>query len=151
MNANSTTHRMGDEVGGGGSEPVRPGYVRPARVPIIRTSTVHFDVNPTLPEVVAYAEWRGWRAAGFSVVTVAWQELHWTDDGWKTVHLLSSNDVPCPITNGAFILPVKPGTPVEFALHVGLECHAPHDRAGAREVGSLWFNDHGKNYRQVTK
>jgi|GEM_PF-2058472 len=151
MNANSTEHRTGDEPGGGGSEPVRPGYVRPTTSPIVRTSRLHFDVNPTLPEIVAYADARGWLARGFDVLTVAWQELHWTVDGWKTTHKLSSHDVPCPITAGFFTLPVKAGTTVEFALHVGLKCRAAQDAAGARDIGELWFNDDGKNYRQVTK
>lgn len=149
MNANSTEHRTGDEPGGGGSE--RPGYVRPTTSPIVRTSRIHFDVNPTLPEIVAYADSRGWLASGFDVLTVAWQELHWTVDGWKRTHKLSSHDVPCPITAGFFTLPVKAGTTVEFALHVGLKCRAAQDAAGARDIGELWFNGAGKNYRQVTK
>lgn len=142
---------MGDESGGGGSEPFRPGYVRPVTSPTVRTSQLHFDVNPALPEIVAYAEDRGWPSSGFSAISVSWQELHWTADGWKTVNKVSSTDVPCPITQGYFTVPVKPGTTLEFALHVGLQCRAPQDTAGAREVGELWFNDSGKNYTQVTR
>jgi hypothetical protein len=151
MNANPTEHRMGDEPGGGGSEPLRPGYVRPVTSPTVRTSQLHFDVNPTVPEIVAYARNRSWAAHGYAVVSITWQELHWTTDGWKTVNKVSSNDVPCPITNGWFAVPVKPGTQVEFALHVGLQCRAPQDTAGAREIGDLWFNDAGKNYTQRTR
>ncbi len=64
---------------------------------------------------------------------------------------VSSTDVPCPITQGYFTVPVKPGTTLEFALRVGLQCRAPHDTAGAREVGELWFNDAGKNSTPVTR
>ncbi|MBL8919829.1 MAG: hypothetical protein JNJ54_13255 [Myxococcaceae bacterium] len=141
---------MGDEAVAGGGELLRPGYVRPSSAPIIRTSRIHFDVNPTLPEVVAFAEAQGWRARGFTAVSIAWQELHWTSDGWATVNKVASTDVPCPITGGWFSLQAKPGTPVEFAVRVGLQCRAPQDTAGARETGELWFNNAGSNYAQVT-
>jgi len=141
---------MGDESGGGGSD-FRPGYVRPVTSPTVPTSQLHFDVSPALPELVAYAENRSWPAHGFSAVSISWQQLHWTVDGWKTVNTVSSNDVPCPITNGWFTVPVKPGTSVAFALHVGLQCRAQQDTAGAREVGDVWFNDGGKNYSQITR
>lgn len=151
MNANVTDHRMGDGSAGTGGEQLRPGYVRPITSPVIRTSRIHFDVNPTLPEVVAFATARGWPAQGYSNVLIAWLDLHWTHDGWQTVNRLSSADVPCPITNGWFSLPVPAGTEVEFALHVGLQCRAPEDTAGCRDTGELWFNNAGANYRQTTK
>lgn len=150
MTATSSEHRMSDEASGGG-QALRPGYSRPISSPVVRSSRIHFDVNTGLPEVVAYVRSRGWVAQGFSDVSVAWQELHWTTDGWRTVHRLSSHDVPCPITAGWFTLPIKPGTRVEFALHVGLECRAPEDSVGAREVGDLWFNDAGRNYQQTSQ
>jgi hypothetical protein len=148
---NTTEHRTPDESVAEGGELLRPGYVRPSTSPILRTSRIHFDVNPTLPEVVAYAGAQGWLAKGFTALSVSWQELHWTSDGWATVNKVSSMDVPCPITNGWFSLPVKPGTTVEFALHVGLQCRTPQDTAGCRETGELWFNDGGVNYTQVTR
>jgi hypothetical protein len=142
---------MQNEVNTSGGA-ARPGYVRPSTAPIIPTATIHFDVNPLLPEVVACAEGRGWRAQGFSVLSIEWQELHWTTDDWKTVNRLSSTDVPCPVTNGRFSLPgVRPGQTVEFALHIGLGCHATQDTAGVRDVTDLWFNNDGKNYRQVAR
>lgn len=149
---NTTEHRTGDELAvGGGGEVLRPGYVRPSTSPIIRTSRIHFDVNPTLPEVVAFAETQGWLAKGFGALVVAWQELHWTADGWATVNKVASTDVPCPISNGWFSLQVRPGTTVSFALRVGLQCRAPQDTAGCRDTGELWFNNGGANYSQVTR
>jgi hypothetical protein len=40
---------------------------------------------------------------------------------------------------------------VEFALHVGIACHAPQDTAGARDEAGLWFNNDGRNYLQITR
>lgn len=114
-------------------------------------STLHFLVHPGLPELQREAERRGWFSRGFTTLSVTWIELRWTRDGWKTQHAVSSDDVPCPVMNGIFQLDdCPPGTPVEFALHVGLACHAPHDSAGAREVGEVWLNNDGKNYTQTT-
>jgi hypothetical protein len=151
MNATSTEHRTGDEVGGPGVG-TPSGHVRPITSPIVRSSSVHFDVTPQLPEVLALARARGWLEQGFSVLTITWQELHWTVDGWQTVNRLSSTDVPCPVTNGHFALPgVAKGQMVEFALHVGIACHAPQDTAGARDEADLWFNHDGRNYLQITR
>ncbi|MDX2010994.1 MAG: hypothetical protein SFW67_12415 [Myxococcaceae bacterium] len=151
MNATSMEHRTGDE-GGGLGLPATSGHVRPTTAPIVKSSSLHFDVNPQLPEVRALARTRGWIDQGFTVLTITWQELHWTADAWKTVHRLSSTDVPCPVTNGHFALAgVAPGTAVEFALHVGVACHAPQDAAGARDEADVWFNNEGRNYEQHTR
>ncbi len=115
-------------------------------------STVHFLVHADMLELHREAEARGWLQRGFTALTVPWLELHWTSDGWKTLHVVSSNDVPCPVVNGTFHLPgCTPGTEVEFAVHVGIACHAPADTAGARDVAELWLNNGGKNYRQTTR
>lgn len=115
-------------------------------------STVHFAVHPGMDEIQQLARARGWLDQGFTHLTVTWLELRWTADGWKTTHLVSSDDVPCPVVNGTFHLAdCAPGTEVEFAIHCGVACHAPQDTAGARDVGELWFNNGGQNYRQVTR
>jgi len=128
------------------------GVVRPMQTTVERHSTVHFLVHDGLPELKTYAEHRGWIERGYTSLVVPWLEMHWTTDGWKTLHVLKSTDVPSPMVNGYFHLPkVPPGTEVEFAIRVGLNCRCPGDNAGAREVGELWLNNHGRNYRQITK
>lgn len=120
-----------------------------ARGPV---STVHFLVHGEMKELRQEAEARGWGQRGFSALTIPWLELHWSTDGWKTTHVVSSNDVPCPVVNGTFHLAgCAPGTEVEFAIHVGLACHAPGDTAFARDVGELWLNNDGKNFQQTTR
>ncbi len=115
-------------------------------------STLHFLVHPGLPELQREASRRGWREKGFTSLSVTWLELRWTADGWRHLHTVSSDDVPCPVVNGTFQLRgCAPGTEVEFAVRVGLACHAPHDTAGVREVGELWLNNDGKNYTQHTR
>lgn len=115
-------------------------------------STIHFLVHPGMHELQREAEARGWLARGFTSLTVSWLELRWTDDGWKTTHTVSSNDVPCPVVNGTFHLSgCAAGTEVEFAIRVGLACHAPHDTAFARDVGELWLNNDGKNFKQFSR
>lgn len=128
------------------------GYVRPLHTTVPRTAAVHFLVHEGMPELAAYAQARGWPQQGYHRLTTPWIELHWTTDGWATAHVLKSTDVPCPVMNGWFSLPnVAPGTEVEFAVHVGVSCHADTDTAGARDVGELWFNNHGSNYKQHAK
>lgn len=120
-----------------------------ARGPV---STLHFLVHPGMAELQREAEARGWNKRGFTTLSVAWLELRWSNDGWKTMHALSSSDVPCPVVNGTFHLSgCAAGTEVEFAIHVGLACHAPHDTAGARDVAELWLNNDGRNYVQTTR
>lgn len=115
-------------------------------------STVHFSVHPGMVEIQDEARRRGWFELGNTHVTVTWLELRWTDDDWKTSHIVSSDDVPCPVVNGTYhLVGCKPGTEIQFAIHCGIACHAPHDTAGARDVGDLWFNNSGQNYRQVTR
>lgn len=115
-------------------------------------STVHFLVHGDMIELRREAEARGWLTRGFSALTVPWLELHWTSDGWKTTHVVSSNDVPCPVVNGTFHLSgCAPGTEVEFAIHVGLACHTPGESAFARDVGELWLNNDGQNFKQTTR
>lgn len=128
------------------------GLVRPATTPLEQRSSVHFLVHGGMPEVRAYAHSREWPERGFTQIAIPWQELHWTADGWQTVNVLSSTDVPSPVVNGFFHLPRIPaGTEVEFAIRVGLSCHCPGDVGLAREVGELWLNNAGANYRQRTK
>lgn len=120
--------------------------------PVAPTSSLHFLVHPAMVEVQDYAAQRGWFAQGFTTLSIEWLELHWTSDGWKTTHVLSSTDVPCPVVNGFFFLPNVPrGMEVEFALRVGVACHAPHDTAGSRETGELWLNNAGANFKQSTR
>lgn len=115
-------------------------------------STIHFLVHPAMVELQREAEARGWNSRGFTTLSVAWLELRWTTDGWKTTHTVSSNDVPCPVVNGTFHLQgCPPGSEVEFAVRVGLACHAPHDTAFARDVGELWLNNDGKNFKQTSR
>lgn len=126
--------------------------VRPTTATITPTSAVHFLVHPAMQEVQAYVQQRGWFAQGFTSVSIEWLELHWTTDGWKTTHVLSSTDVPCPVMNGFFFLPNVPkGVEVEFAIRAGVACHAPHDTAGVRDTGELWLNNAGANFRQPTR
>jgi len=128
------------------------GLVRPASTPLEKHSAIHFLVHPGMQELKAYAHGRSWPEHGYTQIAVPWQELHWTTDGWKTANVLSSTDVPSPVVNGYFHLPRVPaGTEVEFAIRVGLSCHCPGDVGLAREVGELWLNNGGKNFRQVTK
>ncbi len=120
-----------------------------ARGPV---STVHFLVHGEMSELKKLAESRGWTQKGFTALTVPWLELRWSNDGWKTTHILSSNDVPCPVVNGTFHLAACPaGTEVEFAIHVGVACHKPGDAAFARDVADLWLNNGGKNFLQTTR
>ena len=127
------------------------GITRPVTATVPQVSSITFLVHPGMPEVVALAESRGWLAQGFTTLSVAWVELHWTLDAWKTPHVLRSTDVPCPVVNGAFFLPNVPvGADVEFAVHAGLACHAPQDTAGIRETSDLWFNNAGVKYHQTT-
>ena len=115
-------------------------------------SSIHFDVHAGLDEVQRYAREKGWLKAGFTQLTFPWLELRFTTDGWKTTRSLKSTDVPSPVTKGAFTLhDVPKGTTVEFAIHVGIVCHAPNDAAGYRERGELWLNNAGRNYSQVTR
>lgn len=128
------------------------GAVRPTTAAVYPASTVHFVVHAQMPEVLAYAAERGWPAQGFTRLTVTWLELRYTTDGWASSHALHSTDVPCPVVNGFFFLPNVPaGQEVEFAVHAGLACHAPTDTAGSRDVGDVWFNNGGANFRQRSR
>ena len=116
------------------------------------TGAARFNVHAGMEELKAYAREQGWLHKGFTQLTVPWQELRFTTDGWKTTQTLKSTEVPSPIVNGFFNLPNVPkGTPVEFAIHVGVASHAPGDAAGYREAGELWLNNAGRNYSQVTQ
>ncbi len=128
------------------------GLMRVAPATPAVSSTVHFVVHGAMPEIQAYAQSRGWFERGHHVLSTPWQELHWTVDAWKTVHVLKSSDVPSPVVSGHFVLPgVSAGTDIEFAIHVGVACHAPHDTAGARDVGDVWLNNGGANYQQRSR
>jgi hypothetical protein len=113
---------------------------------------VHFHVHSELAEVRAYAKAQGWLDRGFTHLQIAWLELRYTTDGWKTTQVLRSTDAPSPVVGGYFFLAGVPaGTEVELAVHAGLFCRAPTDLAGYRERGSLWFNNGGRNYRQFSR
>lgn len=115
-------------------------------------STIHFLVHPAMAELQREAEARGWTGRGFTALSIAWLEVRWTTDGWATTHTVSSTDVPCPVVDGTIHLSgCAPGTEVEFALRVGLACHAPHDSSFPREVGEVWLNNASQNYRQTTR
>ncbi len=128
------------------------GLTRPVTLPIPAvTSSVNFVVHAGMDEVQALARERGWFDKGFTTLSIPWTELHWTLDGWKTQKVVRSTDVPCPVVDGDYMLAnVAPGVEVEFAVHAGVSCHAPHDTKGARDSADLWFNNHTANYRQVT-
>lgn len=158
---------MKSESGVGG-QPIKPGAadkaivepkigdefmsmrIEPSRQ--LPSSRIHFDVHPGMPELRAYAAEKGWLRAGFSHLTIPWQELVFTTDAWATKQSVKSTDVPSPLVNAFFNLPNVPkGTTIEFAIHVGIACHAPGDAAGYRERGELWLNNAGKNFTQVTQ
>lgn len=124
----------------------RPGAVLPR-------SSIHFLVHPDMSELRALADAEGWFARGWTSLEVTWVELRYTTDGWRSMRTLRSTDVPCPIVNGHFFLPDVPaGTVVEFALHVGLGCRAPHDDPGqVRAETALWFNNDGRNFQQPSR
>lgn len=128
------------------------GLSRPITAPVPTvTSEVHFLVHAAMAEVQRLAQERGWLERGFTALTIPWTELHVTLDNWKTVKVISSSDVPCPVVNGSYLLAnITPGTEVQFAVHAGVACHAPHDTAGARDTAELWFNNDGQNYVQTT-
>lgn len=124
---------------------------RPVSAPVAPRSHLHFLVTPELAEVQAFAESQGWLEKGYTQLLISWLELHYTTDGWATVKVLKSTDVPSPVIDGRFYLPAIPaGTEVTFALRVGLACRLPADTQGLRESGELWFNNRGANYRQTT-
>ena len=138
-----------------------PGYVEPHPLPpgavvgpgrAAPTSTIQFVVDPGMRELKDFASSQGWAAKGFTHLSVPWQEIVYTTDNWKTTRTLKSSDVPSPLVNGRFTLPNVPrGTQIEFALHVGVACQAPSDIAGYRERGSLWLNNDGHNFKQVSQ
>ena len=135
--------------------PPRPSGPRHEMAAVLRearaVSTIHFFVHPAMAELQREADARGWTHRGFTALSVPWLELRWTKDGWATTHIVSSTDVPSPVVGGVFhLVDCEPGTEVEFAIRVGLACHAPHDTAFPREVGEVWLNNDGQNYRQVT-
>ncbi len=115
------------------------------------SSRIHFNVHPGIAEIQRYVHDMGWVAKGNSVITIRSQEVRWTTDNWKTTNVLMSLDVPSPIVNGFFSLPNVPkGTPVKFAILVGLSSHHPSDSAGARDFGSTWLNNDGQDYTQTS-
>jgi len=108
-------------------------------------STVHFEVHPGLEEVQAAA-----RANGWSRVSAEADEVVFTTDGWKTMHVLKATDQPPTLApDGRIFLPdVKQGTEVEFAVRVGVH----HGVASTPETRTeVWLNNRGHNYRQVTR
>jgi hypothetical protein len=116
------------------------------------TSRIHFAVHTGMDELKAFAAEKGWTREGYTQLSVPWQELVYTTDNWKTTLSLKSTDVPSPIVNGFFNLPNVPkGTTIEFAIHVGVACHAPSDIAGYRERGDVWLNNGGRNFTQVSQ
>ncbi len=129
-----------------------PATTRPVQPGLNPLSAVHFAVHTEMPELINGAHERGWYTRGHSQLCINWQELHYTTNGWKTVHVLKSTDVPCPVINGNFYLPNLPaGSPVEFAIRVGYGCRAPEDTGGYRDCAEHWFNNQGANYQQTTR
>lgn len=115
-------------------------------------AAIHFDVTESTAEVRRFAAERGWFEKGFTALSIAWRELHFTTDGWSTSWVVKSTDVPSPVVDGWFLLPrVKAGETVEFALQVGITCRTPEDHAMFRDQGALWFNNGGRNYTQVAQ
>jgi hypothetical protein len=116
------------------------------------TSRAHFVVHAGMDELQAYAKAKGWTDAGYTQLSIPWQQLVFTTDSWKTTQTLKSADVPSPVLNGFFdISNVPKGTTVEFAIHVGVASHAPADIAGYRERGDLWLNNGGRNFTHVSQ
>lgn len=115
-------------------------------------SRIHFEVHPGLDEIQRYAREKGWLQAGFTELSIAWLELRFTTDGWKTTQTLKSTEVPSPVVDGWFSLADVPkGTAIEFAVHAGVACRSPSDAAGVRERGETWLNNGGKNYTQLSR
>jgi hypothetical protein len=132
------------------TRPAAPFLVHSAALP--PSSVVHFHVGPEMEDVKRFALAQGWLDKGYTALGIAWLELRYTTDGWKTTRVLKSTDVPSPVVGGFFFLPGVPkGTEVELAVHAGVFCRAPGDVAGYRERGSLWFNNGGRNFRQVSR
>lgn len=120
--------------------------------PGVPTALVHFLVHPLMAEVQAFAHEHGWPSRGFTVLSIAWLEMHYTTDGWATSRVCRSSDVPSPVINGwYYLLQVRSGEEVEFAVQAGIGCRAPEDRAGLRDQGAVWFNNGAANYRQTAR
>lgn len=114
-------------------------------------SRVHFVVHAAMPELQALARERGWLSKGYSHLSFPWQELVFTTDGWRTERRVKSTEVPSPLVDGYFQLNgVARGTSIEFAVHVGVDCHAAADTASYRERADVWLNNGGRNYTQTT-
>jgi len=122
----------------------------PAKKEAAPASAIRFEVHPSLPEVQDYARRQGWVDKGWTHVSIPWQDLVYTTDGW-TMSTLKSSEAPSSFSDGRFLIPGVPaGTEVEFAVHVGVASQAPSDATGYRERGDLWLNNGGGNYRQIT-
>ncbi|MDQ3266495.1 MAG: CBM21 domain-containing protein [Myxococcota bacterium] len=71
--------------------------------------------------------------------TIRSRELVFTLDGWRSLQVLRSSEAPQAFSENQVLLDgVPPGTPVEFALRLELAGH------------SLWLNNGGRNYRQLS-
>lgn len=108
-------------------------------------STVQFVVHPGLDEVRAAAQAQGW-----SAVAAETEEVRYTTDGWQTTRAVKASDQPPPFSSdGRIFLPeVQQGTPVEFALKVGIH---PVDAGAQAAHAEVWLNNGGQNYQQVTR
>lgn len=109
-----------------------------------RPATIEFRVHPGMVELKKEAETRGWNSKGWTELSVRWQEVRWTTDGWKTTHIADSRDGKFELKNCAA------GTEVEFAVRLGLACHAPNDLKQVQNLSEVWLNNAGRNFRQVT-
>ncbi|PZR12033.1 MAG: hypothetical protein DI536_17080 [Archangium gephyra] len=106
-------------------------------------SAVRFVVHTGMPELQREAKTRGWLDKGWKTLSVRWQEVRWTNDGWKTSHAVDGRE-------GTFPVAAPAGTEVEFAVRLGLACHADHDQKQVQNLSEVWLNNDGRNYRQVT-
>jgi hypothetical protein len=116
-------------------------------------SVLTFHVHPELPEVQRLAREEGWLEQGWTALEVSWEELHFTTDGWRSLYVLRSSDEPSPFAPGGqiFLPGVPAGTPVEFALQLGVVARRPDDPGGERAHGTVWLNNGGSNYRQISR
>jgi hypothetical protein len=115
------------------------------------SSSIHFHIHPGIPEILGYAQGRGWLANGWVVGSVPWYEVVFTTDHWKTTSHQKSTVAPDAAAHGKVVLEgVAPGTEIEFALNVGVACRAAADEKAPREQGDVWLNNAGANFRQTT-
>ena len=108
------------------------------------TASIQFRVHPEMKELQQEAEARGWFEKGWNTLSVRWQEVRWTTDGWKTTQIAEGRDGVFQLTN------CNKGTDVEFAVRLGLACHGEKNPKQVQNLSEVWLNNAGRNFRQVT-